>query len=80
MLISQHFLSNNSVISCHGIRGFFYFGGERGGFQMTAKDNGFGDKNVSLNKQIVTAEMEDGEERLLFCKDKQHVCLLLVYF
>jgi hypothetical protein len=47
---------------------------------MTAKDTGFGDKNVSLNKQIVTAEMEDGEERLLFCKDKQHVCLLLVYF
>jgi hypothetical protein len=47
---------------------------------MTTKHNGFGDKNVSLNKQIVTAEMEDDEERLLFCKDKQHVCLLLVYF
>lgn len=59
---------------------FFNFGGERGGFHMTTKHNGYGDKNVSLNKQIVTAEMEDGEERLLFCEDKQHVCLLLVYF
>ena len=47
--------------------GFFLIRGRERGFQMTAKDTGFGDKNVSLNKQIVTAEMED-------------VYLLLVYF
>ena len=57
ILISQHFLSNITVISRYSLVLFQKVS------CITTKHNYVGDQNVSLSKQIGVAAMEDGDER-----------------
>ena len=59
ILISQHFLGNISVISRYLLVLFQRVS------CITTKHNCVGDQNVSHNKQIGVAAMEDGDERQL---------------